>query len=265
MFNIVIIGTGNVAQSIADSFKGLNSINIKQVFNHRATLAAKKFAQTCRCGFVTEYHNIINDADLYIIAVKDDVLAEVAAGLAGLKLKGLVVHTSGSIEVAVLKKVSKHIGVYYPLQTFYPKAKTDWRSTPLLIEANTKKALQILKKISASVSETVKVISSSQRLRLHLAAVFACNFTNALYVSAFEIIEQSLLKKDTQLLLPIMKASFQKLEHVHPLFSQTGPAMRGDKMVMSKHLDLLKNNKELSTIYKQLSHLIYNQQINQKR
>ena len=114
--------------------------------------------------------------------------------------------------------------------------------------------------LANSVSEKVKVVDSKNRLQIHLAAVFACNFTNAMYVAAYQIIENNLTKKDTDLLLPIMQQSFQKLQKVHPKHSQTGPAMRNDKLVMKKHLALIKNNKQLTQVYKTLSDLIITQQ-----
>ena len=131
---------------------------------------------------------------------------------------------------------------------------------PLLVEANTKTAFKSLKTLAVTISKTVKEINSIKRLQIHLAAVFACNFTNAMYVSAYEIIEDNLTKKDTDLLLPIMQTSFQKLHNVHPKKAQTGPAMRNDKLVMNKHLQLLKEDKLLSKVYSILSNLIIDQQ-----
>lgn len=258
--NIVIIGTGNVASHIAESFRANKNINLLQFFNHRLSKESKALAKKNNSALVTDYKKLNAEADIYIIAVKDDVIKDVVNNLKSLKLKGLVVHTSGSLDVAVLNNVSPQIGVYYPLQTFYPKAKIDWKTTPLLIEANAKPALLAIKKIASSISKNVKVLSSEERLRLHLAAVFACNFTNALYVSAYELIEQSLTKKDAALLMPIMRHSFNKLAQVHPLLAQTGPAKRNDKTVMAKHLALLKNNKDLTAVYKLLSQLIRTQQ-----
>ena len=130
----------------------------------------------------------------------------------------------------------------------------------MLIETNTKSALNTLKQLASTVSKTVKVVDSKNRLRIHLAAVFACNFTNAMYVSAYELIENNLSRKDTQLLLPIMQHSFQKLQTVQPKKAQTGPAMRNDKLVMKKHLEILKDDKQLSHVYAVLSDLIMRQQ-----
>ncbi|MES2761952.1 MAG: DUF2520 domain-containing protein [Bacteroidota bacterium] len=259
-FDIVIIGTGHVAYHVADSFKQNKAINLIQVFNHRISKDAKNFSKYFECELTADYGSINSKADLYIIAVKDDVIAEVAKNLISLKLKGLIVHTSGSIDVKVLKNASSSIGVYYPLQTFYKGVKIDWKNTPILLEANSKLALNTLKKIATSVSEKVKQVDSKKRLQIHLAAVFACNFTNALYVSAYEIIENSIGKKDTELLLPIMTQSFQKLQDVSPRTAQTGPAMRNDKTVMNKHLQLLKHDKQLAHLYAVLSDLIMKQQ-----
>jgi predicted short-subunit dehydrogenase-like oxidoreductase (DUF2520 family) len=260
LLNIVIIGTGNVAYHIAESFQSKKDIHLVQVFNHRNSKEAKQFSKQFKCDLVSDYKSIHQNADIYIIGVKDDAIAEVAKQLIPLKLKGLIVHTSGSVEVTVLKNTSSKIGVYYPLQTFYKGAVIDWKTTPLLLEANAKPALNTLKQLAASVSDKTKVIDSKNRLQIHLAAVFACNFTNAMYVSAYEIIENSLTKKDTELLLPIMQQSFQKLHTVHPKNAQTGPAMRNDKLVMKKHLQLLNDDKQLSHVYAVLSDLIMRQQ-----
>ncbi|MES2132500.1 MAG: DUF2520 domain-containing protein, partial [Bacteroidota bacterium] len=172
----------------------------------------------------------------------------------------IVMHTSGSIDLSVLKPASNHIGVYYPLQTFTKGVSINWDTTPLLIEANTASALKTIKQMAASVSHTVKVVDSVTRLKLHLSAVFASNFTNALYAAAFDFIEAHVSKKDTALLKPIMLQSFLKLESLSPKQAQTGPAMRNDQVVMKKHLALLKSDKQLTEVYKLLSELIIKQQ-----
>ncbi len=257
---IVIIGTGNVAYHIADSYKVNQHIQLLQVFNQRNTKGAKRYAQNFNCNLVSSYNAINTNADLYIIAVKDDAIAEVVKNLETLKLKGIVVHTSGSIDMNVLKQSSESIGVYYPLQTFFKEAIIDWKNTPLLIEANSKQTLTKLNKIAGSISKKVKIVTSKNRLQIHLAAVFVCNFTNAMYVTAYQIIEKNLSKKDTELLQPIMLQSFEKLKNNHPLKSQTGPAMRNDTKVMKKHLVILKYDKQLTKVYKTLSDLIVTQQ-----
>ena len=258
--NTVIIGTGHVAHHIASSFRENAEISLVQVFNHRKTTLAKSFSATFGVPLVNNYEKLHILADIYILCIKDSALPEVVNKLAALNLKGVVVHTSGSTDLSVLKNASKHTGVYYPLQTFTRGAAVNWKTTPLLIEGNTRQSLKTIKQLAGSVSNTVKVVNSVTRLKLHVAAVFACNFTNALYAAAFGYIEANLSKKDTALLKPIMLQSFLKLESLSPRMAQTGPAMRNDQVVIKKHLALLKSDKQLTAVYKLLSDLIMKQQ-----
>lgn len=257
---IVMIGSGNVAHHIMQSLKNNNHISFIQIFNHRKTNKVQALAKINNCEFISDYSQLNTKADLYFICVKDDVISDVVKKLISIKLKGLVVHTSGSTDLLALKNTSPNIGVYYPLQSFSYLDVINWKQTPILIEANSKKSEAILKSIAKSISGSVKLVNSSTRLQFHLAAVFACNFTNALYDVAFRLIEQKLSKKDTQLLLPIMTQAFHKIKTLSPKKAQTGPAMRNDVLVMKKHLELLKSNKQLTMVYNLLSELIVKQQ-----
>jgi len=258
--NIVIIGTGNLASHLAEFISKNTALNLIQLFNRRKTKLAIALAKKNNCSLVSRYNEIILSADIYIICVNDDSIKEVAQNLVQLKIQSLVVHTSGSIDLIALNNVSKQIGVFYPLQTFSKNDSVDWSSIPLLLEANTKGALSTLKTFSGLFSTKIKNITSQKRLNIHLAAVFGCNFTNALYAVSYQLIENSLSKNDVRLLIPILNQSFNKIQNIGPVKAQTGPAKRNDLVTMQKHLVLLKQNKQLSSIYKSLSELIKTQQ-----
>lgn len=257
---IVIIGSGNVAYHLANAIKYSESIHLTQVFNHKNSRKAQLFAKQFNCSLITDYKSIDSSADIYIIAVKDDTINQVVSQLMPLQLKGIVVHTSGSMAIEVLEKTAYSIGVFYPLQSFFKGAVINWKSTPILIEGNTPNVQKKLKQLANYISKKVHVVNSQNRLQIHLSAVFACNFTNAMYVAAYDLIEKNLSKKYTELLSPIMIQSFEKLQYIHPKKAQTGPAMRKDKVVLNKHLRLLKSNAQLTKVYKTLSHLILTQQ-----
>lgn len=258
---IVIIGSGQLSSHLMNELATKkNTVQILQIFNHRASSHAKKVAKKVDATFVNNYSQIVTNADVYLIAVKDEAILEVAKNLSSLNLSGIIVHTSGSTDISVLSEVSKNSGVFYPLQTFTKDAQIKWSETPILIEASNKKTLHTLKKIAIIFSQNIKVVDSKKRLILHLSAVFANNFTNALFCVAYQLIENNLSKKDSKLLSPIIQQSFKKLETLHPLKTQSGPAKRNDKVVMQKHLEILRSNKQLADIYKQLSHLIILQQ-----
>lgn len=263
--HIVLLGTGNVAHHLAASFANNPEVKLVQVFNHRLSKEAKAFSKTFHVPLVSTYNKLDTTADVYLLSVKDSALPEVATELAALSLQGLVAHTSGSMEISVLENTSKHIGVYYPLQTFTKQVPVDWKNTPLLIEAGNAAATKLLSRIAASVSDQVKAVDSGTRLKLHLSAVFACNFTNALYVTGFEYIAKNLGMKEAELLWPIMQSSFRKvIYNKQPRQAQTGPAMRNDHVVMDKHLKLLGSDPQLTEVYKLLSQLIITQQASNK-
>lgn len=258
--NIVIIGTGNLASHLADFIARHTDLNLIQLFNHRKTKEALSLAKKTHCSLISNFNEIIPTADIYIICVNDDSIKEVAKNLVRLKLQSLVIHTSGSTDLTELNNVSKQIGVFYPLQTFSKNDTIEWDSIPLLLEANTKGTLSKLKLFSGLFSSIIKNINSQKRLNIHLAAVFGCNFTNALYAVSYQLMENSLTKNDVSLLIPILNQSFNKIQNIGPAKAQTGPAKRNDLVTMQKHLALLKQNKQLSLIYKSLSDLIKTQQ-----
>lgn len=261
-YKIVIIGTGNLATHLASALKETDSLEIVQLFNHQPNLKAKKISKDLSIPIVFDIRKIITDADLYIIAIKDNYLKDFSKKISQLKLKGIVAHTSGSQSLELISNMFERPAVIYPLQSFYPAAKINWSETPVLIESKVKKDERELKRIFSKLSHKIKLVNSEDRLQIHLAAVLACNFTNALYVSAFDIMEEKLGKKSFNLLMPIMKQSFEKLYDTHPINAQTGPASRNDKNVISKHRQLLKSDKLLLDVYDRLTYLIQHQQKN---
>lgn len=90
-------------------------------------------------------------------------------------------------------------------------------------------------------------ISSEDRRKLHLAAVFINNFTNHLYHISEEIVTENNL--DFDLLKPLIMETAIKVNILSPSEAQTGPAKRNDKKKIEKHLDLL-NNDQYREIYK---------------
>ena len=184
------------------------------------------------------------DADVYIIAVKDSALQEVIRQLTNLlKTKNdapLIVHTAGSMPLSVFEGYAENGGVFYPMQTFSMEREVDFREIPLFIEGKDKR----IRELAESISEHVYELSSDDRKYLHLAAVFACNFTNHCYTLAAEVLEKKRLPFDV--MLPLVDETARKVHELHPHEAQTGPAVRGDENVMNAQAALLDGrNKEI--------------------
>lgn len=251
---IVLLGSGNVATHLGKAFK-MAGQTISQVWSRNPVHAAE-LADTLAAETLTDLSDLDYEANLYIISVKDEGIAELVSAL---KLKDqLVVHTSGTTGIPVLDGVSSKFGVLYPVQTFSKVKSVDFRSIPIAIEGNTPEVCALIRSIADRLSETVIELDSTQRKTLHISAVFACNFTNHLYALAKGLLDEQDI--DFDLIRPLIAETADKIQMNDPASVQTGPAIRGDVSTMQAHLDLLKDEPDLKLIYEKLSQSIVNLQ-----
>ena len=193
-------------------------------------------------------------ADAYIIAVKDAVLPAVIAQLKEGRVECPMFHTAGSVPMSVFEGPLHH-GVIYPMQTFSKERDVDFTHLPFFIEANDGLSFQVATKLATSVSDNVRELSSSARRHLHLAAVFACNFSNHCYKLAADILERQGVSFDV--LLPLIDETAQKVHSMHPHDAQTGPAVRYDENVINAQLQLLADEPLKQQVYEIMSKSIH--------
>ena len=249
--NCVILGAGNLATNLALALKQ-SGFAISQVYS-RTEKNAKALSKLTGADYTSLISDVKTNASIYFIVVKDDAIEEV---LNGLDLKGkLLIHCSGSTPMEILSNYSGQIGVLYPLQTFSKERLLDFREIPLFIEANSEKNLITIQGIANKLSGKVTITNSEKRQVLHIAAVFACNFVNHLYVLSGDVLEKQGLSFD--LLKPLIEETVRKIEHLHPKQAQTGPAVRFDKKIISKHIEALNDEPRLKDMYQFISESIY--------
>lgn len=225
---IAIIGSGNVATHLTEAFSA------------GPHLAVSVSSRT--------FDGLPTDADLYLICVSDKAIEEVSGRLG--PVAGVVAHTSGSVDIGVLSGHSRR-GVWYPMQTFSKGDKIDYRQIPVFVEASGSESMRVLRQAAEDFSDTVVEADSSQRKALHIAAVFACNFTNRLYAIADDILNDAGL--NFKLMLPLIHQAVNKLHRLSPDMAQTGPASRGDFAICESHLGYLADKPEVQTIYRLIS------------
>ena len=240
MIKVILFGGGNVATHLANEFIQNKEIKLIQMYNRNISKIKHFKSKT----LITNNLENILDADIYIISISDNAVADFSSKLI-LKNK-LVVHTSGTISLNELKSISNK-GVFYPLQTFSKNKKLQFDNIPICIEAEHEKDLILLKKLANSITKEYYHLNSEQRESLHIAAVFVNNFINHLYHIGHTICNEANIPFN--ILKPLIKETASKITTLNPIDAQTGPAVRKDTKTIHKHLEKLSNiNQEIYTL-----------------
>lgn len=255
--NVVIIGAGNLATQLALALleKG---IQVKQVFSRKID-SARELAEKVNASFTNDLSQLLPEADLYLIAVKDSAIQEVLENLR-IGEDQLIVHTAGSVPMNILEGFSNNYGVFYPLQTFSKSRKVDFSDIPICIEASHPSTFLKLETLGGRLSTSVNQINSDERKTLHLAAVFTNNFVNHFYAIGADMLHEK--KLDFDLLKPLIRETAAKIQNLHPDEAQTGPAKRNDQAVINAQLKMLHDKPEYRKIYSFVTESIF--QVHQK-
>ena len=247
---IVLVGAGNMATAIAYALK--EGGNTPVAVWSRTLESAALLGGRVGCSF-TDNLDSLPLAEIVIISVADNALRDVAAAVTERFPNALLLHTAGSIPMDALREAgAAHYGVLYPMQTVNKNSVTSLRNITTFIEGCDDAVTSRIKNLAAIISEKVVYATSEQRCSLHVAAVFACNFPNAVYNMAYELMQRNNLPFDA--MLPLIDEAARKVHRMSPLQAQTGPARRGDNNVMNAHKSMLDD--ELANIYETLSSYI---------
>jgi predicted short-subunit dehydrogenase-like oxidoreductase (DUF2520 family) len=241
--SFVCIGAGNVATHLVRKLCS-SGFRLIQVYS-RTSLSAHLLADRYNASSVTIPGEIIADADFYLVSLPDQVLPDFLKEI-NIHDK-LIFHTAGSLGLEVFGERFSYTGIMYPLQTFTKSSDIDLTEVPFLIEAADNNSLKEIEKIARTLSNRVYIVDSETRSWIHLAAVFACNFTNHMYVAAGEILKMKNI--DSTVLNPVIEEAFRKSRAMDPAEAQTGPAVRDDAITIDKHINMLMNKPLLQKIY----------------
>ena len=250
--DIVMVGAGNLATHLARALDE-QGFRIRQVYS-RTREAASELATQVGADYTTRIEALHKHAHIYICALKDDALLQLIPTLTKCNPDALWLHTAGSIPMGVWQNYADRHGVFYPLQTFSKHREVDFKEIPLFVEANNEDDRTLIDLLAHSLTDKVYHASSEGRKQLHLAAVFACNFTNHLYALADELLSKWGLPFEA--ILPLIDETAKKVHQLKPHEAQTGPAVRHDNEVMEKQRQMLADMPDVQQIYNMLSESI---------
>ncbi len=248
---VVIIGTGNVATVLGKKISAAGHDIIEVAGRNRE--ATDALAAELQARPVYTFSNLATDAELYLIAVSDTALYDLPAQLPA--LKGIVVHTAGSVPMQVLSTLERPHGIVYPLQSLR-KEMAALPEIPLLIDASDETTAELLLNFASTLSSQVERANDMQRTQLHLGAVLVSNFTNHLYALAKKYCTKNSI--EFSLLQPLIEETATRLRQYVPEAVQTGPAARKDLVTIQKHRQLIEQEPALLKVYDALNESILN-------
>jgi predicted short-subunit dehydrogenase-like oxidoreductase (DUF2520 family) len=240
---IVIIGAGSVGTNLhhALSLKGVRA----ELVHARPLTAVEVTGDGLQVTGIPQ-------GDCYIYTVADHVLREVVSLVHA--PKALHLHTSGSMPIEVFGEDKPHAGVLYFLQSFSREVLIDdWSGIPCFIEGRDIDDIAAIYSLALTLTSRIYEANQHDRERLHIAAVFANNYSNLMFRIAAEVL------KDTQIpfeaLLPLIDRTAEKIHKMSPAEAQTGPAKRGDMTVINHHAEVL-GATPYAELYRELAALI---------
>ncbi|MEO6760277.1 MAG: DUF2520 domain-containing protein [Saprospiraceae bacterium] len=251
---IVIIGAGRVAGHLGKRLTA-KGLNVVQVLN-RSAGPAQMLGGALQVPWSDQWSELRRDADWLLLAVRDDAIGETAAALAPYCPNALVTHTSGATPSTVLSPYFRRFGVFYPLQSFSVERTPVWSGLPVCVEAALPADLVFLQKMARQLGGKAWVVNDEQRAKLHVAAVFANNFTNHCLTIAEALLQEQGLP--FEMLHPLLTETVAKALAFSPAQVQTGPAQRGDQATLHQHLALLAAHPDWQALYAALSRSIQN-------
>jgi len=244
-----LIGSGRVATCMGPQLKAAGH-TIACVYS-RTMANALELADALGAP-ATDSLQSLPMADVYLTMLTDDALARLAPAIVKGRENALFLHTAGSIPMGIWKDAGAgRYGVLYAMQTFSKGAQIDWPQVPVFVEGSDAAELETVKTLASDLSGRVAELSSTGRKKLHVAAVFTCNFSNHMYAIADKLLATEGVP--FRVMLPLVRETARKVETMSPQDAQTGPAVRGDRKVINEHLELLKDYPGYAALYRLIS------------
>ena len=254
--NVSFIGSGNLAWHLAPALDN-TEFSVREVYSRQPSNAKALVGRLYDARVQATLDFSSSPSQIFIISVADDVLGEIVQDLV-LPNEAILLHTSGSQPLRILEyAATSHTGVFYPLQTFTKGRQVDLNEIPFFLESEDRETRNVMLRMAKAISKKVYEISSAQRIALHVAAVFASNFTNHMLTISHDILDKN--KLDFEWLKPLIAETMNKALSLGPEVSQTGPAKRGDLEILDRHVEFLRKDEGVAEIYRVISQHIVDQ------
>ncbi len=235
---VAIIGQGNVGHYLSRELKKLG-------------VQVDRFSRKAEKKGTIELKNYQAHYDLSILCVPDDHIGELSEQLP--TGQGLIAHSSGTAPLEALSEKHGHRAIFYPLMSLTPDSEVAIGNIPFCLECDNSEDWPEYEAWAKELGLNFRYLNSDDRAKIHLAAVISHNFSNQLYHWAWSVLKENDLSME--LLKPLLQEQLKAIRKEDPALKQTGPAVRGDRKTIQKHVDQISHS-ALKDLYLKMSELI---------
>jgi predicted short-subunit dehydrogenase-like oxidoreductase (DUF2520 family) len=253
---VAIIGAGKVGSVLA---LALNEAGYPVVAcASRSLPSAERLARRIEgCEAYATSAEAAAQADVVVLTVPDDALANVAQGIAW-KPRHLAIHCSGALPAAAIAAAmdaGARVAGFHPIQTFADTVSglANLPGSAVGVEAGDD-VWPWLAGLARDLGTTALRISSEHRALYHAACVLTSNGTVGLLAVAANLWQALGVNRTdaVQALLPLLAGTVRNLETLGIPDALTGPAVRGDVGTIDRHLAALAQDPLALEIYRAL-------------
>ncbi|MEZ4402672.1 MAG: DUF2520 domain-containing protein [Kofleriaceae bacterium] len=262
--NTFIVGAGTVATTLAGALRQAG-VPVLGLWARRPDAARAAAAIAGVAAFSPAPPDLLLEAEVVILAVNDDAIAEVAARLCATGLVGgrhVLLHCAGTTSAAdafagVRDRVGG-IGTFHPLRAIASaaelvRARGALKGTVIGIEGDAR-GVAAATRLAQAVGGTPLPLDGAAMARYHAAASIAANFTVAVMDAAVEVLASAGVARDAALaaLVPLAQGALANAGARGLHDGLTGPIRRGDAGTVERHLVALAADPELARLYRVL-------------
>jgi predicted short-subunit dehydrogenase-like oxidoreductase (DUF2520 family) len=257
-----IVGAGPVATALAGALR-LGGVPVLGLWARRAAPARAAGSAAGVAAFSSAPPDILLETEVVILAVRDQVITEVAQMLLGTGLinkRHVLLHCAGAASAQEL--LGPVAGQVAGIGTMHP----------LSAIADGKAAMRALKgtvfgvegddigratagKLVAAMTGVVLALDSAQMAAYHAAAALASNYIVATMDAAAAVLAGAGVAPDkaAQALIPLAEGALRNIAARGTTGGLTGPVRRGDLATVTRHLEAIHDRPELVEIYRALA------------
>jgi predicted short-subunit dehydrogenase-like oxidoreductase (DUF2520 family) len=257
-----VVGAGPVATALAGALR-LAGVPVLGLWARKAAQARHAGSAAGVAAFSSAPPDMLLEAEVVILAVRDAVIHDVAAMLVGTGLvnkRHVLLHCAGASSAhemlgGVAPKVGG-IGTLHPLSAIADgrAAMRALKGTVFGVEGDELGRATAAKLVTA-LGGIVLALDGTQMAAYHCAAALASNYVVAAIDAAAAVLASAGVApaQAAQALVPLAEGALRNVAAKGTTDGLTGPVRRGDATTVARHLEALRGRPELAEIYRALA------------